>query len=351
MLCLRQVMYLTFIAGRVLPAVEKELGIYRRKLRECPAPELRRQALASIRDKRFHAQGGAVYAALAPSRMHDLTRAIVSLQTVSDYLDNLCDRAGVTGEDAFRQLHLAMFDAVQPGRSTRAYYKYFPCSDDGGYLPYLVQRCRSAVQAFPGFHQAADYATGFIRLYSELQTYKHLGLAVREARLKEWAVNARVSYPGLRWWEFAAATGSTLGIFALFAITSAGRPSRRAISDLINAYFPWVCGLHILLDYFIDQNEDRDERDLNLVSYYPSEDQKRDRLLLFATEARARAGRLPNFPFHQMVVDGLLAMYLTDPKAYLPDNAEIASSLLNSGGRGLRILSRLCSSLRRVGVL
>ena len=36
-------------------------------------------------------------------------------------------------------------------------------------------------------------------------------------------------------------------------------------------YFPYIQGLHILLDYFIDQEEDKVVGDLNFCSYYENE--------------------------------------------------------------------------------
>ena len=47
---------------RVLPIAEAELDRWAARARQVPDPELRRQALASIRTKRFHCQGGSVFA-------------------------------------------------------------------------------------------------------------------------------------------------------------------------------------------------------------------------------------------------------------------------------------------------
>lgn len=43
----------------ILPQVEKELQGWKKFLRECSSSPLQQQALYSIRDKRFHCQGGA----------------------------------------------------------------------------------------------------------------------------------------------------------------------------------------------------------------------------------------------------------------------------------------------------
>ena len=52
----------------IFPGVERELGCWRQQLEAAGDPELRRQGLASIGKKRFHAQGGGVYAAVCGRR-------------------------------------------------------------------------------------------------------------------------------------------------------------------------------------------------------------------------------------------------------------------------------------------
>ena len=55
-----------------------------------------RAGLHGIRDKEFHCLGGSVYAPrTGGQRKDDGLRLIVAFQTISDYLDNLCDRTGV----------------------------------------------------------------------------------------------------------------------------------------------------------------------------------------------------------------------------------------------------------------
>ncbi len=80
-------------------------------------------------------------------------------------------------------------------------------------------------------------------------------------------------------------------------------------------YFPYICGLHILLDYLIDQHEDRIGGDLNFCFYYDSIDETTERLRYIITQARNAAKQLEAPEFHNMIVEGLLALYLSDPKA------------------------------------
>ncbi|CDN45080.1 hypothetical protein BN871_GJ_00100 [Paenibacillus sp. P22] len=171
----------------------------------------------------------------------------------------------------------------------------------------------------PGGHAARLFrrAAGsipLVGLYGDLQVYKHIAKDLREEKLLAWWELHRREYPELRWNEFAAATGSTLGMFTLFAaaLDPALTPERAA--EVRRAYFPHVCGLHILLDYLIDQEEDREGGDLNFCNYYSGTAEAAQRIGEIVQRAREDIRRLPEPGFHRMIVEGLLALYLSDPK-------------------------------------
>ena len=90
--------------------------------------------------------------------------------------------------------------------------------------------------------------------------------------------------------------------------------SRDSADRLKEGFFPWVQGLHILLDYFIDQEEDRLGGDLNFCFYYDSDDMLVERFVHFIKEADASVSRLPQERFHRMINRGLLGLYLADNK-------------------------------------
>lgn len=335
----------------VFPAVEEELQKWVKQLEHCPCEELRSQGLASIRSKRFHAQGGSIYALYPGVKVKPFISFVVALQTISDYLDNLCDRAGVYDESAFRQLHLAMQDALDPDREPRDnYYEFFPYSDDGGYLSALVKNCQDVIKEFlPGYERVKEQCLQLVSLYADLQSLKHLSLENREERLFGWAAKHKPSE--LLPWEFAAATGSTLGIFMLAAAATDQNLTKEQAKNIKEAYFPWITGLHILLDYYIDQEEDRVGGDLNFVFYYKDEQLCQDRLKLFIEKALARTANLPESLFHELVVKGLLAMYLSDPKAVQGGKKEISRNLLYSGGSKAIVMHRICQKLRALSKL
>jgi len=337
----------------VLPRVAGELAGWRAKAGQCRSPELKAMALASLNLKRFHCQGGSVFAAREDGGLRRvLVRAIVALQTISDYLDNLCDRLGVEDEEAFRRLHRAFLDALLPGEPVKDYYASYPYRDDAGYLAGLVQSCQEALALLPAYPAVRDDALELASLYTDLQATKHLAPGRREECLTAWLAPLTAAHdPPLAWWELAAATGSTLGIFGLFSLAASARPMAAEVAKLKAAYFPWVGGLHILLDYFIDLEEDRLGGDLNFVAYYADRNSAVERLLFFVAQCLKRLEELSDPAFHLTVIQGLLALYLSDPKVEAQGLAAARDRLLAAGGRGARHLYQLCRFLRWLGVV
>lgn len=329
------------------------------------------EGLRSIEYKRFHAQGGSVFS-IVPSgskgawRVHyPLLRLIVALQVISDYLDNLCDRVGVSDETAFRQLHRAFLDALDDGEAScfpdtgvfasrggpADYYAHFPFKHDNGYLNSLVAQCRGILRNLPSYPVVRPNILRLAHLYCDMQARKHLDPAVRQGLLQSWFYENLPSFPrmhtSVRWWEFAAASGSTLGIFVL--LRAAARPGLRpsdadAITDV---YFPYVAGLHILLDYFIDQMEDEQGGDLNFVRAYADNKLRDKRLLFFVRKSLEKTSTLPDALYHKTVIKGMLALYLSDPKVTTAGLWPQARVLIRAAGLDTLVMHSLCRILRR----
>ncbi|BBB90811.1 MAG TPA: tetraprenyl-beta-curcumene synthase family protein [Methylomusa anaerophila] len=329
----------------VFPLVDRELECWRQAAGG-GRRELTEQALDSIHLKKFHCQGGSVYSLYRGVPTAKFVRLVVALQTISDYLDNLCDRAGITDEPAFRQLHLAMTDALDPEAQIHDYYAYYPYQDDGGYLRRLVETCRQEITNLPSYPVVKPEILRQAGFYSELQTYKHLHPDVREEKMLAWINTHLPSYPGISPWEFAAATGSTLGMFMLCAAACDSDLTQEKAGQIAQAYFPWINGLHILLDYFIDNAEDRLNGDLNFVSYYKDSEETKSRLRFFGQQALTQAKTLPHPAFAETVVSGLFAMYLSDPKTDAPAEKAIKQQLLKSAGFYSNFMYQLCRYLR-----
>ncbi|TYP71134.1 tetraprenyl-beta-curcumene synthase family protein [Paenibacillus methanolicus] len=321
----------------ILPEVKDELNRLRALAEAIPDEELRAQALASMTSKEFHCQGGGVYAAADLGSRHILVPLIVSLQTISDYLDNLCDRSTSLDSEDFRLLHQSMLDAVDPDAEPLDYYALRTEREDGGYLRELVRTCQRSIRLLPGYKSAQLHVRELVELYGDLQVYKHIRKDLREPKLLAWWDVHQNRYAHLRWNEFAAATGSTLGMFMLFQAACDPALTPEQASGIRGAYFPHVCGLHILLDYLIDQEEDRLGGDLNFCNYYDDQSELIKRLGEFVERARADVRELPAWRFHRMIIEGLLALYLSDPKVRMQDSVRRVSRSLMRGSPMTRL--------------
>lgn len=317
----------------VFPAVEKELSVWQTYAADIPEIELRKQALASINTKRFHCLGGSVYALLAGADFKEAIRFIVSYQTICDYLDNLCDRSTSSDPDDFRKLHQALFDAFTPENPVENYYALRSEQRDGGYLPFLVRTCQRVIAR----HVRSDIRPVLrylAALYTDLQVHKHVTETERIERLTSWYKEKRTDDKTLSWYEFSAACGSTLGIFCTVAYAIGGKMSEQIAKHIFNGYFPYVQGLHILMDYYIDQHEDENERDLNFCMYYPDDVQMKNRFVYFIRQANIRVKSLPDPEFHQLICRGLVGLYLADPKtASLAGSKQLKKALFKTSGR------------------
>lgn len=317
--------------------MRKELAYWTDYAKRIPNEELRTQALASIDTKTFHCEGGAIYATLAKSRWYDAIRFIVAYQTISDYLDNLCDRSTSMDPDDFRRLHDSMLNAISkdPVANQTNYYELREDQDDGGYLASLVDTCQEVVQSTPNYEAVYPKVRRLAQLYIDLQVHKHVKLDERVPRLTHWYDNEN-EHDDVLWNEFSAVTGSTIGIFSIVSYALNGF---NYSNQIMNAYFPYMQGLHILLDYYIDQQEDEEEGDLNFCHYYDDEKKTIERLKFFINGSQDSTQNLPDSDFHQLIVSGLVGLYLSDLKADELHNGEkFKKELLRHSGHKARLI-------------
>ena len=108
-----------FLIG-VVPRASRALEAIRERANAIPTPALREQALASIDGKAYHVQGGCILATFLPgAAAARYVRIVASLETIYDYLDNLCDRLPGVSQTAFATLHEALLDALDDRRTRR----------------------------------------------------------------------------------------------------------------------------------------------------------------------------------------------------------------------------------------
>lgn len=299
---------------KILPVVHKELQFWKKRAEQIPNDELRKQALASIEHKTFHCEGGAILSLLAKDKYQEVIKFIVAYQTISDYLDNLCDRSTSLDPNDFSSLHEAMKDALELNDTNKNYYRYRADQNDGHYLQDLVLTCQKVLKNMSHYDKISPYLLELCGYYCDLQIHKHVKVEERVPRLKKWFALHKRELPEMEWYEFSACSGSTLGIFCLVSYGFGDEFEEDKAENIVRGYFPYIQGLHILLDYLIDQEEDRLGGDLNFCFYYEDENQLFQRLEYFLQEADKHTELLPHKEFHRLINRGLVGIYLSDEK-------------------------------------
>lgn len=317
----------------IFPEVQKQLHHWKREAMLIPDDELREQAIASIENKDFHCEGGAILAILAEEHKHEAISFIVAYQTISDYLDNLCDRSTSLYDKDFEALHESMFHSLMRQSETVNYYRFRKEQDDGGYLQKLVEACQSFMRKLNRYDYIESYLQELCTYYADLQVHKHVAVHEREDRLKKWYSVYENQLPNMSWFEFSACSGSTLGIFCLISSALRYDFDEKQAEQIYQGYFPYIQGLHIMLDYFIDQQEDIEGGDLNFCSYYQNREELYSRMEHFVTKAEHYLQQLPHKDFHKLIHRGLLGLYLSDEKVdSQKETKQLAKRMVKLGG-------------------
>lgn len=314
----------------IVPHARLELDGIRSLARSIPDDALRVEALASIESKAYHVAGGCVLATfLSRTKARAYVEIVAPLESIYDYLDNLCDRHPSVPQAAYPVLHQAIADALDPSATPRDYYALGPSGCDNGYLHRLVTRVQRSLSRIEGHEALLPVFREATQLYAEMQTYKHYPPGDRERACRDWFAarkNDRVA--DLEWYEFACAAGSQFQVYAPLYEVFAGRAD--AVEAAYEAHFPAVAALHVLLDSFIDQAEDRDHAELNFAAAYPTPAALRERAGYLAALAGRRFAALPDRRPHAFVLRVMSLFYLTHPKVYAQSLNREAESLLRA---------------------
>jgi tetraprenyl-beta-curcumene synthase len=249
---------------------------------------------------------------LPPEQARRYIEIVAPLETIYDYLDNLCDRHPDVDRAAYPVLHEALADALDPDVPLRNYYALGPFGDDGGYLENHVRTVQRALREIDGYETLAPLFAQAVAFYTDLQTFKHLPPGERESACIAWYERNRTAFPDLHWYEFACATGSQFQIYVpLFLLLA---DEARAATCAYDVYFPPVAALHVLLDAFIDQAEDREHGELNFAECYADEAALCAGVAALARRAQVGFATLPEPYRHRFLLRVMALFYLTHPK-------------------------------------
>jgi tetraprenyl-beta-curcumene synthase len=343
----------------VFPRVCLHIARWQRLARRIPDPVLRQLALAALSEKRGNIEGAAAFAAFAPwSRRAQATKAASAFQAAYNLLDMLGEQPSPDPVRDGERLHNALLnalgwpaptppaDGVDPGVKALDWYEHHPQNADGGYLNNLLEECREAFRSLPGYTHAAPAARAAAERIVAFQSLNLSETQGDHAALERWARAATPADAGLQWWETAAAAGSSLGVHALIAAAAERGLGAREAKLLEQAYFPWIGGLHSLLDNLIDKHEDEAAGHRSLVEYYGPE-RAAERMRWMAEQAAALAAALPHSRRHTVVLAGMIGNYLSTPEAHSAELAPVSEAVLATTG-GLARPTMLVFELRRL---
>lgn len=333
----------------VLPAVTRELRHWQRQALQIPDGTLRGHALEAL-SKRGNMEGAALFAVLAPRlRRRQTVRALVAFQTAYNYLDTLAEQPSADAVANGHQLHKALLTALDPSAPHADYYAHHPQDRDGGFLAALVEACRGAFATLPSHTAVASAvwdAAGRIVVFQSLNLTQQQG---GHGELERWARLQTPDGSGLDWWQTAAAGGSSLAVHALIA-TAANRNVHEAeVSAIGDAYFPWVCALHSLLDSLVDVAEDERAGQRNLLAYHASPERAAFAMKMLARRCIAVTAGLPDGLTHRVILTAMVSYYLSSPEASTRDARTVAAGVAGVLGRPIAPALALFRARRLAG--
>jgi tetraprenyl-beta-curcumene synthase len=299
---------------------------------EIPDPQLKRVAEAALR-KWGNIEGAAAFAAFAPRRRRGAAvRAMVCFQGAYNYLDMLTELPNADPAGNARQLHRALLAALDPAAPPADYYDRHHLGEDGGYLQELIDGCRAALAQLPSYAAVAPAALRAAQRIVAFQSCNTGDPRGDFVALERWARAETPPQTGMRWWETAAAGGSSLCVFALIAVAAEPAVAQRRIEAVEAAYFPWVGALHSLLDNLVDTAEDHATGQHSLVGRYASRCDAATRMGLLARRSMDAAAALPGGRSHTLVVAAMASFYLSTPEARAPEALPVTRAVLESLG-------------------
>jgi cytochrome P450 len=306
--------------------------------------------------KRDNVEGSSLFSILPKGRDERLLRLLVAYQVMWDFLDSVSEREAHDSQANGRQLHRALVEALDPEAPLSDYYRYHPSKDDGGYLLALVGTCRRVCAELPSYRQVRSLMLAGVAGCAIQSANHEPEPNRRNTALRDWAKGAGEGRggerdgeprrepgrepgrePELAWFELAAATGAFMP-HVLLALAAEPECEQRDLLRVHAVYFPWVSLAISMLDSYVDQTVDKVSEDHSYLSYYTSETQADERLAEIIRRIAVQGRSLPNGRRHAVLIDGIVATYLSTDAVNRPELRARTRMLARAGGPLTRLL-------------
>jgi tetraprenyl-beta-curcumene synthase len=332
----------------IYPIVRRELDRWQARARRIEGP-IGAIARGSLSCERLNPEGAALFAVLAPCPLRaSVVRLLVSFEVMYDFIDALTEQPLERLLSLSRDLHAALKTALGAPRPCGGYYASYPHGDDGGYLEELVAECRRLFLRLPAARVVTPLLLHAVSRSAEGQSLSHAAACDGDESLIRWATGQAPRALGLRWWETAAASESTLVVHALLASAADRRLTAQAAHDIADAYWPWITGLNALLDDLVDLEEDAANGTHSYVALYPNPEIAAQRLGAIAGRASRGVRGLPHGRQHATILAAMTGFYLSAPGAGTPGALAPADAVRQQFGIDLRLLVVVLRLRRRL---
>lgn len=276
---------------------------------------------------------------------------IASFHAIDLYVYSLCTSFRKKDEFLFGTLYNSLRDAVDPKRKISVEQTVCLQKGDVQNITRLIEQCRIHIEMLPSYGVVIGQLKKFIQMYSAFRIYSLLDKDTREKKIETWAERYHDENVGISRWEMSAASNSTLLILVLFACAHDPHLTGEEVDNICSSYFPWICGLQVLLHDFVNASEDLQQGKPNLTCYYKNLKMCEERISVFIERALESCNSLKYPHFHRTLVKGIIAIYLSTPKAFHGMNRLVSLSLVKKGGTNTNMYYNLCKFLRSFGKL
>jgi tetraprenyl-beta-curcumene synthase len=312
----------------VAPLVRRELKHWETRASAIADPEVRRIALAKLRDERFNAEAGAMLATLAPAAYReDAVLAIVALEVLFDLLDGLSERPCADPLGEGERLFVALTDAIEPRVTNGPSERRERSEDgDGDYLQELSATVCLALGRLPAKAAIVHVARAAAARSAQAQIRMHALPQLGSEQLEEWGSSEAIG-TGLGWRELlAGAASSVLAVHALIVAAADWRTTPAQAAQIDAAYLS-ICVLLTLLDSLVDSEQDLSAGDQGYVSLYEDRELLAQTLVEVAHRALGQARELSDGAHHVMLLNGVVAYYASQPGARSPQARPVIARL------------------------